>query len=41
LLTAIEAGLEALGKTTSNVTIDDLGPVDEIHIGGRAATSRH
>ena len=39
LLTAIEAGLEALGKTASDVTIDDLGPVDEFHIGGRAATS--
>lgn len=39
LLTAIEAGLEALGKTASTVTIDDLGPVDEFHIGGRAATS--
>ncbi len=39
LLTAIEAGVEALGRTTSNVTIDDLGPVDEFHIGGRAATS--
>jgi len=39
LLTAIEAGVEALGKSTSNVTIDDLGPVDEFHVGGRAATS--
>jgi len=38
LLAAIEAGVEALGRTTSNVTIDDLGPVDEFHIGGRAAT---
>lgn len=38
LLTAIQAGVAALGKTVETVTIDDLGPVDEFHIGGRAAT---
>lgn len=39
LLAAIEAALAALGKTTSTVTVDDLGPVDEFHIGGRVATT--
>lgn len=38
LLNAIEAALPALGKTTKNVTIEDLAPVDEFHIGGRLAT---
>ena len=38
LLNAIEAALPALGKTTENVTIEDLAPVDEFHIGGRLAT---
>lgn len=38
LLSAIEAALPALGKTTANVTIEDLAPVDEFHIGGRLAT---
>ena len=38
LLSAIEAALPALGKTTENVTIEDLAPVDEFHIGGRLAT---
>ena len=39
LIEAIEAGLAKMGKTTEQVTIDDLGPVDEFHIGGRTATS--
>lgn len=39
LLAAIENGIDSLGKTTSTVTVEDLGPVDEFHIGGRAATS--
>lgn len=39
LRAAIVAGIQALGKTTSTVTVDDLGPVDEFHIGGRAATT--
>ncbi|WNC70075.1 class I SAM-dependent methyltransferase [Thalassotalea nanhaiensis] len=38
LLNAIEAALPALGKTTENITIADLAPVDEFHIGGRLAT---
>ncbi len=38
LLNAIEAALPALDKTTENVTIEDLAPVDEFHIGGRLAT---
>lgn len=38
LIDAIHAGLIALGKTTSTVTIADLAPVDEFHIGGRKAT---
>lgn len=38
LLNAIENALPALGKTTENVAIEDLAPVDEFHIGGRLAT---
>ena len=38
LLAAIEAGLERLGKSPDTVTVDDLGPVDEFHVGGRPAT---
>ncbi len=38
LIQAITDGLAALGKTTDGVTVDDLAPVDEFHIGGRAAT---
>lgn len=38
LLSAIETALPALGKTTANVTLEDLAPVDEFHIGGRLAT---
>ena len=38
LLNAIQRGLESLGKTTDAVTIDDLAPVDEFHIGGRQAS---
>lgn len=40
LLAAIERGLAALGKSRADVTVDDLGPVDEFHMGGRAATIR-
>ena len=39
LLASIEAGLAATGKSSSTVTVEDLGPVDEFHIGGRAATA--
>lgn len=38
LIGAISQGLERLGKTSAEATIDDLGPVDEFHIGGRQAT---
>ena len=38
LLVAIQASLSKLGKTVDNVTLEDLGPVDEFHIGGRIAT---
>ncbi len=38
LLAAIEAGVSQIGKTPETVTIDDLAPVDEFHIGGRTAT---
>src|SRR5437867_12326255 len=35
---AIRVGIAALGKTTDSVTVDDLAPVDEFHIGGRRAS---
>ena len=38
LLTAIQASLAKLGLTVDTVTIEDLAPVDEFHIGGRMAT---
>ena len=38
LAAAIRTGIEALGKTTGTITIDDLAPVDEFHIGGRQAS---
>lgn len=38
LLSAIRAGVEKLGKTPETVTVEDLAPVDEFHIGGRMAT---
>ncbi len=38
LLNSIEAALSTIGKTTNNLTIEDLAPVDEFHIGGRQAT---
>lgn len=38
LVSAIEAGLAATGKAPNEATIDDLGPVDEFHVGGRPAT---
>ncbi|MGH1490014.1 MAG: class I SAM-dependent methyltransferase [Acidimicrobiales bacterium] len=38
LLASIEAGLTAMGKTPETVTVDDLAPVDEFHVGGRPAT---
>jgi ubiquinone/menaquinone biosynthesis C-methylase UbiE len=38
LLGAIEAALAAAGKTRETVSVDDLAPVDEFHIGGREAS---
>lgn len=38
LLNAIKAALPALGKTMQTITVEDLAPVDEFHIGGRVAT---
>ena len=38
LLDAIRAGVEGLGKSPDTVSVDDLGPVEEFHIGGRVAT---
>ncbi len=38
LVEAIRAGVVSQGKTPENVTIDDLSPIDEFHIGGRRAT---
>ena len=40
LLAAIEAALLASGKSLNGLTIEDLAPVDEFHIGGRPATAR-
>lgn len=38
LLVAIQSAIARLGKTIDSVTIEDLAPVDEFHIGGRMAT---
>jgi len=38
LLTSIQESLVKLGITPGSVTIEDLAPVDEFHIGGRLAT---
>ena len=38
LLQAIQSSITKLGKTVDNLTIEDLAPVDEFHIGGRLAT---
>jgi ubiquinone/menaquinone biosynthesis C-methylase UbiE len=38
LVAAIQSGIESLGKTTNSITVDDLAPVDEFHIGGRQAS---
>jgi ubiquinone/menaquinone biosynthesis C-methylase UbiE len=38
LVAAIRSGIESLGKTIDSVTIDDLAPIDEFHIGGRQAS---
>jgi len=38
LVAAIRDGLGKLGKTPATVTVDDLAPVDEFHVGGRQAS---
>jgi SAM-dependent methyltransferase len=38
LLGAIRAAVTKIGKSVDSVTIEDLAPVDEFHIGGRLAT---
>jgi len=38
LVAAIRKGIESLGKQVGSVTVDDLAPVDEFHIGGRQAS---
>lgn len=38
LLNAIKNGVEQLGKSITSVTIEDLAPLDEFHIGGRQAS---
>lgn len=38
LTAAIRKGLQAQGITPEEASVEDLGPVDEFHIGGRAAT---
>jgi cyclopropane fatty-acyl-phospholipid synthase-like methyltransferase len=38
LLQKIHDGVKLLGKSSESVSTTDLGPVDEFHIGGRAAT---
>ncbi len=38
LLTAIERAVGRIGKTPDTVTVDELAPADEFHIGGRPAT---
>jgi len=40
LLDSIRTALDALGRTVETITIEDLGPVDEFHIGGRPATKK-
>jgi len=38
LTEAIRSGLTSQAKSMDTVTIDDLAPVDEFHIGGRRAS---
>jgi len=38
LLETIQSSIANLDKTVDNLTIEDLAPVDEFHIGGRQAT---
>jgi ubiquinone/menaquinone biosynthesis C-methylase UbiE len=38
LLGAIQKSITKLGKSIDDITVEDLSPVDEFHIGGRVAT---
>jgi len=38
LLKAIQEAITLSGKTIDDISVEDLAPVDEFHIGGRAAT---
>jgi hypothetical protein len=38
LLDRILSGVEAIGKTPDTVTVDELAPADEFHIGGCQAS---
>lgn len=38
LLDVIRTGVERLGKSPETVSVEDLGPIEEFHIGGRAAS---
>jgi len=38
LLNRILSGVQAIGKTPDTVSVDELAPVDEFHIGGRQAS---
>jgi ubiquinone/menaquinone biosynthesis C-methylase UbiE len=38
LAAAIRSGIESLGKKVESITVNDLAPVDEFHIGGRQAS---
>lgn len=38
LVETIKSGVASLGKSIDTVTVDDLAPVDEFHIGGRQAS---
>src|ERR1700742_579871 len=40
LIDAIRDGVAAGGKTTEGLTVDDLAPIDEFHIGGRKASEQ-
>jgi ubiquinone/menaquinone biosynthesis C-methylase UbiE len=39
LIAGIRDGLARMGRTETTVTAEDLAPVDEFHIGGRASTA--
>jgi len=40
LLKTIEAALPKIGRTPDSVTLEDLSPMDEFHIGGKQATEQ-